>query len=100
MIPLARFNNVLNAKLVEFLPILLDNDAEERCGSHEFEFYIWHMFAAFPNSNILKTWFNRNMGDWTAESKEDIDWESSHFENRYVTLIDVEFEFLPGILIQ
>ena len=40
------------------------------------------------------------MGDWTAESKEDLDWESSHFENRYVTLIDVEFEFLPGILIQ
>ena len=40
MIPLARFNDVLKAKLVEFLPILLDKDAAERCVSHEFEFYI------------------------------------------------------------
>jgi hypothetical protein len=35
------------------------------------------------------------MGDWTKESEEDLDWESSHFENRYVTLMDVEIEFLP-----
>jgi hypothetical protein len=64
------------------MPNLVDDAAEERCGHHGLDFCIRHVFTAFQKANNLKSRFNRNMGDWTEKSEEDLDWESSHFENR------------------